>query len=342
MVKIQKMNDLNRNKNKISILKNIWKGSITNLIILIIVILLFIIFSFKSPDFLKFTNISTILASISSIGIVCLGQTLLLLTGNYDISVGSVVGLAGVLMAKFFNIFEVTSIGNSYLVILLILAICGAIGFINGFIVTKIKVNALITTLAMLWILLGVSMAVSGGKDISIDNPLSGIVIGARYLKIISIPILILIIFYVIFYLILKITVFGKYIYAIGSNDTAIKFSGVNVDGMRIVIFTIASIFSGISGILLSLKLHSGQAIYGESYPILSIALCVLGGTLISGGQGGVLGTLLAVLFLTLLRNGLDYSGIPNYAQQVIVGIIFLIAFYVSGYLSSRKYMTLK
>lgn len=316
--------------------ENFFKKNFNVLLIFFILIIFIIFFLIKSEYFLAIGNLVAILFAVSSLGVVCLGQTLLLLSGTFDISVGSVVGFAGVLLAKAFQVFEIKNPGETYLIFLIIIIICGLVGLINGILITKVGVNAFITTMAMLWMLIGLSMAISGGTDINIKNPLSDAIVAIKLGGVIPIPFVVLVVLYGVFYPLTKATVFGKYIYAIGSSENAARYAGLNVDGIRIVLFTMSSIFSGIAGIMLALKLHSGQAIYGQEYPIISIAIVVLGGTLISGGKGGIVGTLVAIFFVTVLSNGLDLTGVPYYAQQTITGIIFIIAFYTSSYWSSR------
>lgn len=320
--------------------KDFFSKSFNVVLILFILVILIIIFRINSEHFLLINNMIAILFAVSSLGIVCFGQTLLLISGNFDISVGSVVGFAGVILAKALQVFEAYNLhdnpGKTFLVFLIIITICGLVGLINGIIITKIGVNAFITTLAMQWILIGLSMVISGGTDIGIDNSLANAIVAIKIGGVIPIPFIILLVLFSVVYIILKTTVFGKYIYAIGSNENAARYTGLNVDKIKIILFTLSSIFAGIAGIMLALKLQSGQAIYGQEYPIISIAIVVLGGTLISGGKGGIVGTLVAIFFLTVLSNGLDLIGIPLYAQQTITGLIFIIAFYASSYWDNK------
>lgn len=304
---------------------------LNSILIISIFIITIVFFSLKSNDYMTVNNIITNIIAISTIGIVCIGQTLLLISGTFDISVGAVVGFTGVMLAKILEVFNVQSAGGSLLVVLAVILIGALIGFINGIIITKIKINALITTIAMMSIIFGISLVITKSKYIGIEAPF------LRTMGAFPIPMILLIFFYIIFYIILKKTVFGRYIYAIGNNETAAKYAGINTDRIRIWLFTITSALSGLAGILLSSKLTSAQAIFGQNYPLITVAACVIGGTLLSGGRGGVLGSLLGISFLTFLENGLILIKLPTYIQDLVTGIILIIALFISEIWSKKK-----
>jgi ribose/xylose/arabinose/galactoside ABC-type transport system permease subunit len=319
------VNSVAANKNRYSLIKFL------NIILLIVILIVTIIFfTIKNHDFLSVSNIITIIIAISTIGIVCIGQTMLLISGTFDISVGSVVGFAGVVLAKLLGVFKIQSNFSSVLMVLLIIAVGLMIGFINGIIVTKVKVNALITTIAMLSIVIGFSMVITKAKYIAITTPFF-IALGNKNLGgLIPIPLIILVVLYIVFYFILKSTVFGRYVYAIGNNETAARYAGIKVDRIRIILFMIASATAAIAGIILASKLTSAQAIFGENYPLTTIAACVMGGTALTGGKGGVIGSLLGISFLAVLSNGLVLIGLPTHFQNLVTGIILIIALYIS------------
>jgi len=307
------------------------KKYLNSVLIVSVFILTIVFFSISSKDYLTINNIITNVIAVSTIGIVCIGQTLLLISGTFDISVGAVVGFSGVILAKFLDVFNVQSIGGSLFVLLIVIIIGALIGFINGIIITKVKINALITTIAMLSIIFGISLVITKSKYIGIETQFF------RTTGAFPIPLIILIVFYIIFYFILKITVFGRYIYAIGNNETAAKYSGINTDRIRILLFTITSSLSAIAGVLLSSKLTSAQAIFGQNYPLITVAACVIGGTLLSGGRGGVLGSLLGISFLTFLENGLILIKLPTYIQDLVTGIILIIALFFSELWTKKR-----
>ncbi len=317
--------------------KDTIKKFVNSILLFVILVFTIIFFSLRSENFLTLNNIITIAISISSIGIVCVGQSLLLVSGSFDISVGSIVGFTGVVLAKLLEVFGIMDSGRSILIIFMALIAGGLIGLINGVLVTKIGINALITTIAMLSIVVGLSMAITKGQYISIKNPFFIALGSSKIGGYVPISIIILIVLYLSFYIILKTTVFGRYIYAIGNNEKAARYAGINVDLVRIILFTISGASSAIAGIILASKLTSAQAIFGANYPLITIAACVLGGCAISGGKGGVLGPLLGISFLLILRNGLILNGLPTHIQDLFTGIILIIALFLSEFWKKSK-----
>lgn len=311
--------------------RNILRKNLNTLLIAVVFVLTIVFFSISSKDYLTVNNIITNIIAISTIGTVCIGQTLLLISGTFDISVGAVVGFSGVILAKLLKVFDVSGIPASLFVFFVVIFIGALIGFINGIIITKVKINALITTIAMLSIVFGISLVITKSKYIGIDN------IFFKKLGAFPIPMIILLVLYAAFYFILKTTVFGRYVYAIGNNETVARYAGINTDKIRILLFTITSALSAIAGILLSSKLTSAQAIFGQNYPLVTVAACVIGGTLLSGGKGGVLGSLLGISFFIFLENGLILINLPTYIQDLITGIILIIALFISEIWSKRK-----
>ncbi|MHB8279269.1 MAG: ABC transporter permease [Candidatus Humimicrobiaceae bacterium] len=331
------MNSQDINTYKFNYKKNFLLKSLNSILLLVILSISLIFFSIKSNDFLTLNNIVTIIILTVAIGVVCIGQTLLLISGSFDISVGSVVGFSGVILAKILNVFKIEDTGRSLLILLLVIAVGGIIGFINGVIVTKVGINALITTIAMLSIVMGLSLAITKGNFITINTPFFIILGTYKIGNIFPISLIILIILYAAFYVILKTTVFGRYIYAIGNNQTASMYAGINVNKIKIMLFVISGATSAIGGIILASKLTNAQAIFGESYPITTIAACVLGGSAISGGKGGVLGSLIGISFLSVLINGLSIIGLPTNIQNLVTGIMLIIALYISELWLKKK-----
>ncbi len=310
---------------------NFLKKNLSTLLIFVVFILTVIFFSIKSKDYLTIKNIITNIIAISTIGTVCIGQTMLLISGTFDISVGAVVGFSGVILAKLLDVFGVQSLGASLFVFLITIFLGAFIGFVNGIIITKIKINALITTIAMLSIIFGISLVITKSKYISVNAHFF------RTLGAFPNPMIILIILYIIFYVILKTTVFGRYIYAIGNNEIAAKYAGINTDLIRIILFTLTSALAAIAGVLLSSKLTSAQAIFGQNYPLVTVAAVVIGGTPLSGGKGGVLGSLLGISFFIFLENGLILIKMPTYIQDLITGIILIIALFISEIWTKKR-----
>ncbi len=290
---------------------------------LIVLIVIGAIFSVLSPYFLKVRNLYAIGLTISVIGIVCIGQSLVLLTAGFDLSVGSVSGFAGMLVA-----FLTKNYGNYWLMFFAGLAAGAAVGLINGLLITKGDINPLITTLSMLSIFQGATFLVSRGFAISVNLD-SFRFLGTTRVFGTPLPIVILIVLYIIFFIILKYSVFGRYIYSIGGNAEAAKLSGINVDKIRIIVFMLSGLLSAFGGIVLASRLGAAQTTAGSQYPLNSIAACVLGGISIAGGEGVIFGSLIGVAIIGVLQSGLIMVNMPSYYQWIATGLVLLIAVYV-------------
>jgi ribose/xylose/arabinose/galactoside ABC-type transport system permease subunit len=303
-------------------------ASILLLTALLVATVLF--FSLRVRGFFSLENLVSILLALAPIGIVCVGQTTLLIAGYFDISVGSIVGFAGVATVKLLSLLPLNGIGAPLIVLFAAVALCAILGFINGILVTKVRINALITTIATMSIIIGLSMLITKGQYLKLSDPFF-LALGSREIAgILPIPILLLVGLYAIAYMVLRFTVFGRNIYAIGNNERAATYSGLNVGRITVILFVVTGALAGLSGIVLAGKLTSAQAIFGQSYPLMTIAACVLGGTAILGGRGGVVGSLLGIAFISVLKNGLILMNLPTYLQDVITGVLLLAALYIS------------
>lgn len=296
---------------------------LNNLRMLFVLIGLVILFSILSPYFLTARNLTAIGLTISVIGIVCIGQSMVLMTGELDLSVGSVAGFCGMIVA-----FLTENYGLYIPMFLVGLILGGAIGLINGLLVTKAKVNALITTLAMMTIFQGATFLVSNGFAVGVSRD-DFRFLGTFRIAGIPMPIIILIVLYAVFFFILKYTVFGRYIYSIGGNPEAARLSGINVDKIKIMVFTFTSMLSAFGGILLASRLGSAQTTAGSQYPLNSIAACVLGGIAIAGGEGNILGALIGVAIIGVLKSGFIMVNMPSYYQWIANGIVLIAAVYL-------------
>ena len=289
----------------------------------LVLIFLVLLFALLSPYFMKITNLYAIGLTISVIGIVCIGQSLILLTGAFDLSVGGIAGLSGMVVALLTK-----QHGNYWAWFFLGLAVGTGIGLINGLLITKMKINALITTLSMMTILAGAVWLSSGGFAIGV-NEASFRLLGTTRVASVPLPIIILVLLYAVFYVILRFTVFGRYVYSIGGNAEAARLSGINVDRMRILVYTLSGLLAGFGGIVLASRLGSAQVDAGSQYPINSIAACVLGGISIAGGEGVIWGSLIGVAIVGVLQSGLIMVGMPSYYQWIATGIVLLAAVYL-------------
>ncbi|MDP8227242.1 MAG: ABC transporter permease [Candidatus Celaenobacter polaris] len=281
---------------------------------------IFILFSFASPYFLKGRNISNILVQSSILAIIAAGETIVILTGGIDLSVGSIVALTSL-----FSAFVIVDMGQSVVIgIMAALILSMSIGLINGVAISYGKVPAFITTLGMMSIARGGALALKSGQ------PISGIPAAYENLAIYEIfgfiPIFIIyfLAIYIIGYIFLVHTRHGRYIYAIGGNVDAARLSGVNVKIYKTLAYVICGFFAGIGGILLTARLDYATPIAGMGYELDVIAATVIGGTSLSGGDGHIFGTFLGAVLIGTLRNGLTLLNVSSYYQQIIIGVVIV------------------
>ncbi|WP_202406420.1 ABC transporter permease [Pontibacillus yanchengensis] len=293
-----------------------------------IVICLF--FSIATSEFLTFTNISNILRQVSINGILAVGMTFVILTGGIDLSVGSVMAFTGTIMAGLM-------INNGlppYIGILLGILLGAAVGYINGMFVAYAKIPAIIVTLAMMEIARGLALLYTGGYPLS-GMPSSFTFIGRGYLfGVIPMPVIIMALVFFLAYIILNHLPLGRYIYALGGNEEAVRLSGIKVKRIKALVFMVSGVTASISGLIITSRLASGQPNAGVGFELDAIAAVVLGGTAISGGRGHIFGTFLGALLLGVLSNGLNLVGVSPYVQRVLKGAIIIGAIYYS---STRK-----
>lgn len=270
--------------------------------------------------FLEPGNIRNILNQISINAIIAFGMTLVILVNGIDLSVGSMVAVAGVTLGVFFIQFEIPLLVSYLLVII----IGGAVGFSNGIMVTKIKLPPFIVTLASFQIFRGLAfILVDGQAKFTTDESFK--IIGNRFLfGFMPISILVMLAIFVFYYLLLSRTSLGRQFYFTGGNEEAARFSGIRIDRVRISAYTLIGISAAVSGILLASRLGSGSPNVGVGYELDAIAAAVVGGTSFTGGVGTITGTLIGALILGVISNGLNLLGISPFFQQIVRGLIIL------------------
>jgi ribose transport system permease protein len=286
-----------------------------------------IIMTFASDNFLSAENFLSVLRQISINAIIAVGMTMVILTGGIDLSVGALLALAGTLAAGLM-VFSGLPGG---LALLACLAIGVGFGVANGYLVAYAKMPPIIVTLATMSVARGLALTYSGGRPISGMPDWIGVFARGSIFGIpAAMPILIMLAMYVITWVLLEQTPFGRYIYAIGGNEQATRLSGVRVNPVKIAVYGIAGLMTAVAAIVFISRVSSGQASAGIGYELDAIAAVVLGGTAITGGQGSVVGTLIGALLLGILNNGLNMMSFDPYAQLVIKGLIILAATYIS------------
>lgn len=282
-------------------------------------LLIFIVLSLVAPGFLTVQNLTTVLRQISINGILAIGITFVIITGGIDLSLGSTVALAGVVAALF------AKQGEGILLMSLLSGIITGVlaGVVNGLVVTKGKVAPFIVTLGMMTILRGLALVVSNGRPVSDLSDAFNFIGGGSFLGI-PLPILIFLAVILVSYVLLERTVMGRYIYATGGNEKAAYASGVNTDKVKMFVYVICGAFAGLAGIVLASRINTGQPNAGISFELDAIAAVVIGGANLSGGIGKVTGTVLGVLIIGIINNGLDLLNVTSYYQQIIKGVIII------------------
>lgn len=276
--------------------------------------------AFASPYFLTGNNLLNIGVSVALVGVVAAGSTLVMISGGIDISVGSTVALSGVAAAKALN--ATNSVAVAVVVALLVGAAAGAF---NGLVVTKLGINPLITTLATMSVYRGLTFIVSDGKAIA-ATAAGFLDLGGGRVAGIPNPIVILVVVFGALLFVLRATDIGRNIYAIGGNPDAARLAGINIDRYRTGLYTLNGLLAGLSGVVLASRLGSGQPLAASGLELDAIAAVVLGGVALAGGIGTMSGTVLGVLVLGTLNNGLTILSVDSFWQYVARGGVLLLA----------------
>lgn len=285
-------------------------------------ILLVIIISALNSAFLEPSNLFNLLRQVSINGLIAFGMTFVILTGGIDLSVGSTLALSSAMIA----ILMVSGVDS--IVALIIGCIFGAIlGAINGLLITLGKMAPFIATLATMTVFRGLTLVITDGNPITnLNGSYAFQLFGRGYFLGIPVPAVTMFITFIILYIILHKTVFGRQTYAMGGNEKAAFISGIKVNKLKVMIYSLAGLMSAMAGAILTSRLNSAQPTAGMSYELDAIAAVVLGGTSLTGGKGRILGTLIGVLIIGVLNNGLNLLGVSSFYQQVVKGVVIIIA----------------
>ncbi len=294
-------------------------------------IALVVVFSLASPNFMQTQNVLAILQATSVNGVLAIAATLVIITGGIDLSVGTLMTFCAV----------ITGVVLTFLGLPLPLGILASIlagtasGLVSGTIIAKLKVPPFIATLGMMLILKGLSLVISGTKPIYFnDTPgFNQIALGSwigTVFPAVPLPngVLILFVVALLAAFVLGKTQLGRYTFALGSNEEAVRLSGVNIDRWKIAVYATAGGICGVAGLLIASRLNSAQPALGQGYELDAIAAVVIGGTSLSGGRGTVIGTLIGALIISVLANGLRILSVPQEWQTVVTGLIIILAVY--------------
>ncbi|GAH35759.1 unnamed protein product [marine sediment metagenome] len=301
-------------------MKNLqFKDMIRRYGILIGLIGLITAFSILSERFFTISNMLIVMRQTSIVAFLAVGMSFVILGAGIDLSVGSVLAFSGAVGAG------VMQNGGIFFGILAGLALGTALGAFNGIVITKLKIPAFIATLAMMAIARGGTLVYTDGRPIT-GLPSSFAFLGRGYIGNVPFPIILMLIIFILAYIVLKLTRFGRYVYATGGNINAARASGIKVDNVIISTFAISGFLSGLTGMVLASRLNSAQPTAGMGYELDAIAAVVLGGTNLFGGEGELWGTLVGAFIMGILNNGLNMLNVSSFYQQVVKGIVILIA----------------
>ncbi|MGB6178516.1 ABC transporter permease [Carnobacterium sp.] len=302
--------------------KNSRKELIEKLGPLLALVVLIIFVTILNPGFVAPNNLLNLLRQVSTNALIAFGMTFVILTGGIDLSVGSTLALSSALMAG-----GIVAGLDPLLAMVLAIIAGGLLGGFNGLLITKGKMAPFIATLATMTIFRGATLVFTKG------NPITGIgdsfifkFIGRGYLFGIPFPVVLMLICFTLLYVLLHKMTFGRKVFAIGGNEKAAFIAGIKSDRIKIAIYAISGMMASVAGIIITSRLNSAQPTAGQSYEMDAIASVVLGGTSLSGGRGRIVGTLIGALIMGTLNNGLNLLGVSSFYQQIVKGIVIIIA----------------
>ena len=313
---------------------------------LIFLIVLMAGFAIGEPRFLSPFNLFNVMRQVSTVGLLAIGMTFVILTAGIDLSIGSLLAFAGLAAAAIdkgglTNRFAAVGAGESLgygwgLALLVAIAIGMAGGFLQGVAITRLKVPAFVVTLGGMSVFRGAALLMAGG------GPISGFSDNFKWwgqgkLGPVPIPVIVFIAFAVLAHIVLRYTRYGRQVYAVGDNMEAARLSGLNTRGIICSVYVIIGFFAGVGAFVLSGRLDSAEAVAGTGYELTVIASVVIGGTSLFGGVGTIFGTVIGTILIGVLLNGLVLMGVSPYVQQIIIGVIIVLAVAFDTFAKSRR-----
>ncbi|HEY59217.1 MAG TPA: ABC transporter permease [Anaerolineae bacterium] len=309
-----------------------FKEFIKNQPLIFILIGLCTVVSIVSPSFLLSQNLINVLIQISINALIATGMTLVIISGGIDLSVGSVAALNGIVVTAFIQPFVGISILLCVLVIIVLSVIMGFIcGSISGFTISRLRVPPFVATLAMMNIARGFTYVYTKSRSIY-GLPEAFGWIGQGYIGFIPVIVIIVIIVLLIAHIVLDRTVFGRYVYAIGSNEEVAKICGINVRNIKLIVYILSGMLSALAGACLASRLITGQPTAAQGYELNAIAAVVLGTGGMSGGRGGIGKTIQGILIIGVINNGLNLMRVSSYWQIITMGAIILVALIIGQF----------
>ena len=287
-------------------------------------VLEFTLFAFLSPYFFTPDNLLNVSLQASITAIIAAGMTFVILTGGIDLSVGSLVAFAGIVATTLLKT-SLPPVAGFIAAILAGLAVGSLSGAFAGFCITRFNIAPFIVTLATMTIWRGAAFVWTDGRPVW-ELPAAFAFLGTGRLLAVPVPTIIMVLTFIASHITLTRTRFGRYVYAVGGNIEAARLAGIRTRRVLINVYVLSATLAALSGILLASRMNSGQPNAGVSYELDVIAAVVVGGTSLSGGAGSIVGTFIGAMLIAVLRNGLNLLNVNSYVQQVIVGVVILLA----------------
>ncbi|MAU96700.1 MAG: sugar ABC transporter permease [Fulvimarina sp.] len=289
---------------------------------LIGLILLCVFLSFATDSFLTTRNLLNVMDQVTVLGIMAVGMTFVILIGGIDLAVGSVLALAMMVMGYLSNVAGYPL----ELAIVMSLVVAAATGAASGLLITLFNVPAFIATLAMMSIARGLANMITDGQQIVGFPGWFSMLAFIRHGGFLTFTVAAMLVVFAIGWFFLRYTSGGRSLYAIGGNPEVARLAGINVSFMTVGVYVVSGLLAGLGGIVLAMRLDSVQPTAGFTYELDTIAAVVIGGTSLSGGQGGIVGTIIGVLIIGVLRNGLNLLGVSPFTQAVVIGVVIALA----------------
>jgi ribose/xylose/arabinose/galactoside ABC-type transport system permease subunit len=297
-----------------------------------VMIFMIIALAIVAPTFRTSGNVLSILLQVSINGILALGMVFVITAGGIDLSIGSMLALTSAMVGA-----VLMRTGNIFLACICSIAITTVFGFLNGFLVAQFKMFPFVVTLATQLVIRGIAYIVSGGYSQSLANAGFQKIGSGKIFKVIPIPVVILLGVAIIAYMLLHNTRLGRYIYAVGGNINAATASGVNVKRTQIQSFVISGICCGIAGIIMTSRINAAQPNIGVGYETDAIAACVIGGTSFAGGVATIPGTVVGIIIIGLIYNGMNLIGISTYWQTITKGLLVIGAVMLDMFMNKKR-----
>ncbi len=282
-------------------------------------------FSIGSPYFMSFGNLMTVILQTSVIGILAIGVTFVIVAAGIDLSLGAVLAFSGMVIAK-------AAAGGLpvWFAVLCGVAVGTALGIANGVLVARLALPPFIATLGTMMVARGLTLVISEARPVYfLQVPTFKLISQGSLFGAVPYPIIYLVALALVASFVLRRLAIGRYIYGLGSNEAAVRLSGVNVDRVKIFTYGACGLLAGVAGVVLTARLNSAQPAAGMSYELDAIAAAVIGGTSLSGGEGTILGTMIGALIMGVLKNGLNLMNVSQFWQQVAMGIVVIGAVYL-------------